>query len=93
MLRFEIQTLTQVLAAHGVQGPDWETRRASVSDVRRIRALAGWESASRQVFTEGHMEGLVWAMGSDQTMSFLHLGWSLVQILFQLQTEAANSSR
>lgn len=28
--RFEIQTLMQVLAVHGVQGPDWETRRASV---------------------------------------------------------------
>lgn len=40
----------------------------------------------------GCMEGLVWAMGSDQTMSFLHMGWNLVQILFQLQIEAANSS-
>lgn len=40
----------------------------------------------------GCMEGLVRAMGSDQTMSFLHMGWNLVQILFQLQIEAANSS-
>ena len=68
MLRCEIQTLTQVLAAHGVQGLDWETRRASGSDVRRIRALVGCESASGQRFTERHMEGLVWATGSDQTV-------------------------
>lgn len=39
------------------------------------------------------IEGLAWVTGSDQTMSFLHLGWSLVQMLFQLQTEAANSPR
>ena len=71
MLRCEIQTLTQVLAAHGVQGLDWETRRASGSDVRRIRALVGCESASGQRFTERHMEGLVWATGSDTDMQLL----------------------
>ena len=36
----------------------------------------------------------VWFGPRAQTrLSFLHMGWSLVQILFQLQTEAANSSR